>query len=210
MVLARLTCHTEGQKKIWFLALDIWVIFVVTSSLKTWWFLLPRPKAKTSTLQPQIKLLGKQVIHQLQEHHLMAKKKTTFTVHPEFYSKKSSRKIGKTTYRLSSGFVPFFATTALQPPPKKKKTPSAGNLKKKSKEKKLRNSNLHPIVCKKLKAISFSQIFSCFSWGFFGGILGSQPLLPGFSLSKNPLDFHLGGFTPGGGVWERSRALGCC
>lgn len=141
----------------------------------------------------------------------MAKKNPTFTVHPEFYSKKSSRKIGKTTYRLSTDAwwicAIFFATTALQPPPKKK-TPCAGNLKKKSKEKKLRNSNLHPIVCKKAKSYIFFSNFemfrSCFSCGFFGVILGSQPLLPGFSLSEIPPGFPPRRLHP---WWWRLRAL---
>ena len=150
------------------------------------------------------------MIHQLQELDLMAKKSDVHGSPGVLFKKIIKENIEKLpidSQLVLGGFVPFFATTALcNPPPKKKnkKHPALGTSKKSPKKRNFGTATCTQLSVKKLKAISCSQIFRCsevvFPEEFFGGILGSQPLLPGFSLSEIPLDFHLGGFTPGGGV----------
>ena len=151
------------------------------------------------------------------------KKKSDVHVFTGDFAKKSSTKMGETTDRLTLNWclvdLCHFLLQRRHNPPKIKNTQRWEPQKKSQKV--TWKSNLHPIVCK-TTSIFFSNFDVQKFFPIFVGILvtillpfSEKSWIHSFFLTifvrlqstQLVVPDHLGGFTPGGGVCERSRAL---
>ena len=194
MVLARLTCHSKGQKKIWFLALDIWVIFVHIFFENLMIFVATGKKLK-HPLQPQIKLLGNKWFTSF-KNSIWWQKKSDVHGSPGILFKKILKENRKNYLSTLNWCLVDLCHFLLQrrfttpPKKKKKKHPALGTSKKSPKKRNFGTATCTQSSVKKLKAISFSQILRCsevvFPEDFFGdsGVTTLATWI--FSLQKSP------------------------